>query len=360
MNPPEPTGVHTVVAPRPVLPGRQVIRARHLSFTLHRRSTRVASVLAVLLAVTVVTSLSLGESFVSPREVLSILLGGASPNALAVEVLRLPRVVTGVVAGAALGMAGALIQTVARNPLASPDYLGVTHGAGAAAVTVIILGAGPGAIPLAAGLGGALAALAVYLLAWRSGLHAARFVLVGVALSFALNRFTDLMLAQDEVVAAQQARVWLTGTVNGRGWPQLLPLVIVLFVSVPLLLWAPRGMRTSQLPDDVAVGLGVRLGRVRLALIGLGVAYAAVATAAVGPIEFVALMSPQVAKRLARTGLPPLAGSALVGALLVGLADVVARRAFSPYELPVGVVTAVLGAPYLMWLLARTRFGGSA
>ncbi|MGH3729616.1 MAG: FecCD family ABC transporter permease [Micromonosporaceae bacterium] len=342
-----------------VLPGRWTVRRREVSFAVHRRSAVVTLVLTGLLAVAVTVSLSLGTTYIAPLDVVRALLSDEGPDSLVVNVLRLPRVVAGVVAGAALGMAGALFQTVARNPLASPDLLGVTYGASAAAVTVIVLGLGTLYVPLAAGVGGALAALAVYLLAWRSGLHAGRFVVVGVALSFALNRFTDLMLAQDEAIAAQQARIWLTGSVNGRGWSDLAPLLVVLVVSVPLLLWAPRGMRIVRLPDDVAVGLGSRLGLTRLLLIGLGVGYAATATSAVGPVEFVALASPQLAARLTRSDPPSLAASALVGALMVAVADVIARTAFTPYELPVGVVTAVLGAPYLLWLLARARVGGS-
>ncbi|MGH3660934.1 MAG: FecCD family ABC transporter permease [Micromonosporaceae bacterium] len=342
-----------------LLPGRRTVRTRRFSFAVHRRSVAVTVTLMVLLAVAVTLSLSIGSTYVAPLDVLRALFDGDGPAAVIVNVLRLPRVAAGILAGAALGMAGALFQTVARNPLASPDVLGVTYGASAGAVTVIVLGLGAMSVPMAAGLGGAAAAIAVYLLAWRSGLHAGRFVVVGVALSFALNRFTDLMLAQDEVIAAQQARVWLTGTLNGRGWSHLAPLVVVLVVSAPLLLWAPRGMRVSQLPDDVGVGVGARLGLIRLALIGLGVAYAAAATSAVGPVEFVALASPQLAARLTRSGAPGLLASALVGALMVAVADVIARTVFTPYELPVGVVTAVLGAPYLLWLLARARVGGS-
>lgn len=340
------------------LPNHRIIRIRGLAWMVHQRSARVVAVLSVLLACAFVVSLSLGEVVVSPTEVLDILAGGDSTYRTVIEVLRLPRVITGLVAGAAFGLAGAFIQTVARNPLASPDYLGITHGASAAAVAAIVLGAGTTVVPVAAAIGGVSTAVAIYLLAWRSGLQAGRFVLVGVALSFALNRLTDLMLAQDEVTAAQQAKVWLTGTINGRGWPEVTPLLFVFAVTIPLLLWAPRGMRNCVLSDDVAIGLGVRLGRVRLLLVGLGVVYAVSATAAVGPVAFISLMSPQVAKRLCRTGTAGLVCSALVGAFLVVVADLLARQAFDPYELPVGVLTAVLGAPYLLFLLARSRIGG--
>jgi iron complex transport system permease protein len=355
----------TVVAKAPdmswLTPGRRVVRLGPATFLLHQRSLVVALVLAAALAVAAVASLCVGETFYSPTEVVGALFGQSSgPASLIVDVLRGPRILTGILAGAAFGLAGALIQTVARNPLASPDYIGVTHGAGAAAVAIIIFGFSTSTIPLAAGLGGAAAALIVWLLAWRHGLHAGRFLIVGVAVSFALHRLTDLLLTQNEVVAAQQARIWLAGTVNGRGFDQAWPILLVLVVTLPLLVSAQRGLRSCGLTDDIALGLGTRLGRVRLGLVALGVAYAAVATSAVGPVEFVALMSPQVARRLARTPEPPLVSSALFGALLVTVADLVARRAFSPLEVPVGVITAVLGAPYLLWLLVRTRFGAAS
>ncbi|WSQ06438.1 iron ABC transporter permease [Streptomyces sp. NBC_01231] len=341
--------------------GYSVVRVRDNSFLLHRRAVVIAAVLTVALAVTVVASLCIGESFVSPTEVVRVLLGKPSPDELVVGTLRLPRLVTGLLVGAAFGIAGALVQTVARNSLASPDVIGVTHGAGAATVTAMTFGVtSPTALPYVAIVGGLSAAVLVYAFAWRKGLHATRFVLVGIGVSIALGSLTRLFLTKGDYLVAQQAKVWLTGSLNGRGYDQAAPLALTMLVLLPPLLWAARAQRAVSLDDDTATALGVPLGRVRLGLTALGVVLASVATGAAGPVDFVALLAPQIARRLTRTAQIPLLCSALTGALIVTAADLLARRMFSPTELPVGVLTAAVGAPYLMWLIARTRNRGGA
>jgi iron complex transport system permease protein len=345
-------------------PGNAVLRAGKSSFLLHRRSFLVAAVLTALLAATVVASLCVGESFVAPGEVVRVLLGLPSPDQLVVGTLRLPRLVTGLLVGAAFGVSGALVQTVARNPLASPDVIGVTHGAGAATVAAMTFGVTSYAVlPYVSVVGGLAAALLVYLLAWRRGLHAARFVLVGIGISVALGSLTRLFVTKGDYLVAQQAKVWLTGSLNGRGYDQAAPLATVLLLLVPFLLWAARVQRGAGLDDDTATALGTRLDRNRLGLGALGVVLASVATGAAGPVDFVALLAPQIARRLTRTPHIPLLCSALMGALIVTVADLLARSLFSPTELPVGVFTALVGAPYLMWLIVSSRSsrsGGTA
>jgi iron complex transport system permease protein len=245
---------------------------------------------------------------------------------------------------------------VARNPLASPDVIGVTQGAGAATVAAMTFGvAAYDTLPYISIVGGLAAAALVYVFAWRRGLHASRFVLIGIGISVALGSLTQLFLTKGDFLVAQQAKVWLTGSLNGRGYDHAAPLASILLVLTPALLWAARAQRSVSFDDDTATALGVRLGRVRLGLIVLGVVLASVATAAAGPVDFVALLAPQIARRLSRTAQIPLLGSALTGALIVTIADLLARKLFSPIELPVGVFTAVVGAPYLMWLIVRTR-----
>ncbi|AWW41526.1 MULTISPECIES: FecCD family ABC transporter permease [Streptomyces] len=345
--------------------GHAVLRAgRGSSFLLHRRTLVVSCVLAFLLAGTVVASLCVGESFVAPSEVLRVLLGLPSPDELVVGTLRLPRLVTGLLVGAAFGVSGALIQTVARNPLASPDVIGVTHGAGAATVAAMTFGVTSYTLlPYVSVVGGLLAALLVYALAWRGGLSASRFVLVGIGISVALGALTRLFVTKGDYLVAQQAKTWLTGSLNGRGWDQAAPLATVLVLLLPFLLWAARAQRGSAFDEDTATALGIRLGRLRLGLSVLGVVLASVATGAAGPVDFVALLAPQIARRLTRTPHIPLLSSALMGALIVVVADLLARRLLSPLELPVGVFTALVGAPYLMWLIVSTRSsrsGGTA
>ncbi|MGW6908570.1 FecCD family ABC transporter permease [Streptomyces sp. NPDC054940] len=347
----------TALAPRRLRPaGYTVVRVGDRSFLLHRRASAVAVLLAVVLATTAVVSLCVGESYVSPTEVVRVLLGQPSPDELVVGTLRLPRLVTGLLVGAAFGVSGALIQSVARNSLASPDVIGVTHGAGAATVTAMTFGiTSYAALPYVSVVGGLSAAALVYVFAWRGGLHATRFVLVGIGVSIALGSLTRLFLTKGDYLVAQQAKVWLTGSLNGRGYDQAAPLAWVLLALVPALLWAAYAQRMVSLDDSTATALGVRLGPVRLGLTAVGVVLASVATGAAGPVDFVALLAPQIAHRLTRTAQIPLLSSALTGATIVVVADLLARRLFSPVELPVGVLTAAVGAPYLMWLIARTR-----
>ncbi|WP_031514047.1 FecCD family ABC transporter permease [Streptomyces sp. NRRL F-5123] len=337
--------------------GYAVVRlAGRGSFLVHRRSLAVTGVLALLLAAACVTYLCVGESFVAPGEVLKVVLGRPSPDELVVGELREPRLVLGLLVGAAFGVSGALVQTVARNPLASPDVIGVTHGAGALTVAAMTYGVTSyTALPYLSVAGGLGAAALVYLFAWRRGLHASRFVLIGIGFSVALSSITQLFMTKGDYLVAQQAKVWLTGSLNGRGYDEARPLALVLLVALPCALWAARAQRTVSFDDDTATALGVRLGRVRLGLVTLGVVLASVATGAAGPVDFVALLAPQIARRLTRSAQIPLPASALTGALVVVVADLLARKLFSPTELPVGVMTAAVGAPYLMWLIVRSR-----
>jgi iron complex transport system permease protein len=327
------------------------------------RTIAVYVLLTVLLLLATTVSLGIGDYPLPFTEVLRSLVGLPSPAELIVEELRLPRVLTGIAAGAALGLAGALFQAVVRNPLASPDLVGVTAGAGVGAVAAITL-AGIGAVwvPVLALVSGAATALLIYLLAWRRGLQLTRLVVIGIALggtgfaAGALNGLTSLLVAKADINDAQEATVWLTGSLHGADMDMAAAPLLALAVAIPLLPAAARTLRSLSLGDEVAAGLGTHLGRSRLALFGLGVGLAATATAAVGAVNFVALGAPQIARRLTRSPVEPLLASALVGALVVTVADVVARRAFAPIELPVGVFTAAIGAPYLLWLL--TRAGG--
>ncbi|MDB1088125.1 iron ABC transporter permease [Streptomyces sp. ACA25] len=346
----------------PVRPtGYTLVRAGRASFLLHRRAALVAGALAVLLAAACVAGLSVGQTTVSPADVVRVVLGLPSEHELLVGRLRLPRLVVGLLVGAALGIAGALIQTVARNPLASPDIIGVTHGAAAVTVGAMTFGLASAAVlPYLSITGGLLAAGLVYAFAWRGGLHAARFVLIGIGFAVALRSVTQLFLTKGDQFAAQQAKVWMTGSLNGRGWDHAVPLGLALLVLLPAVLWAARAQRTVSLDDDTATALGVRLGRTRLGLAGLGVVLAALATGAAGPVDFVALLAPQIARRLTRTAQIPLLCSALAGAFIVVLGDLLARLLFFPVELPVGVLTAAIGAPYLLWLIVNNRTGGKA
>ncbi|MDT0268139.1 iron ABC transporter permease [Streptomyces sp. DSM 44915] len=341
--------------------GYLVLRCRAASLLLHRRTAVAVTVLLLALAAGCVASLSLGSSTVPPLDAVRSVLGLTDEHAFVIGVLRLPRLTVALLVGAALAVAGGLIQTVARNPLASPDIIGVSQGAAAVAVIAMTYGlGGTGVLPYWATAGGLAAAVLVYLFAWRGGLHAGRFVLIGIGFAIALRSVTQLFLTKGDHTVAQQATVWMTGSFNGRGYAEAAPLAWALLALLPAVCWAARAQRSVSLDDDTATALGVRINATRVGLVAVGVLLAALATGTAGPVDFVALLSPQIARRLTRTAQIPLLATALVGALLTVLADLLARLLFAPTELPAGVVTAAIGAPYLLWLIFNNRAGGRA
>lgn len=327
---------------------------------LRRIDPRVAvvSIVAVGLALAGgVLAVSIGDFPISPAEVVASLIGSGRPeHDFIVRELRLPRALTGMLVGAAFGLSGFIFQSLARNPLASPDIIGITAGASAAAVASIVWWeAGSTVVALGALAGAMLAAIAIYLLASRKGVVGYRLVLVGIGVAAVLSACTSYLLTKARIEEAQRAMVWLTGSLNGRSWEHVRPVAVALVVLVPLTLLLGRQLLLLQLGDDTARGLGVRVEPTRAALIFAAVGLAAVATASAGPIAFVALIAPQISRRLVRSAGAGLVPAAAVGAALVVLADLVSRQAFAPTELPVGVVTGVLGAPYLLFLLARAN-----
>ncbi len=338
------------------------VPSRRLSLRVDARSVRICAVLALVSACALAVSVSVGDFPVPLHDVVPAIFGlGAVDSDFIVRTLRLPRALTGLLVGAAFGLSGAVFQSLARNPLASPDIIGITAGASAAAVAVIVWWAPAQAtVALAAVAGGLLAAVAIYVLAYRSGVLGYRLVLVGIGVGAGLTACTSYLLTRAEIFEAQRAVVWLTGSLNARSWDHVRPLAVALAVLVPLTLALGRSLRLLELGDDTAKGLGVRVERSRAALILAGVALAATATAAAGPVAFVALVAPQVARRFLPAAGTALVPAALTGAALVLLSDLLARRAFAPNELPVGVVTGIIGAPYLLWLLARANRIGAA
>ncbi|MCW2530463.1 MAG: ABC-type enterobactin transport system, permease component [Blastococcus sp.] len=313
--------------------------------------------LAVLLLLSAV-SLGRGEFPIGIGDVLRTLAGlGEKAQEFIVLELRAPRIVVGLLVGLALGIAGALFQTFARNPLASPDVLGITQGASVGAVAAIVLSGGAASflgVPLAALTGALLAGSLLFVLSWRAGIDGYRLVLVGIALWSALAALTDWLLTNAEIHDATAAYVWITGSLNARTWDHAVPLVLSVLVLAPLALAASRVLGVLQFGDDTARGLGVRLPLAQGAVVLVAVGLVATSVAAAGPITFVALVVPQIAVRLTGGSRPPLLASGLLGAVLVVGADL-ATRTLLPQALPVGILTAAIGAPYLLWLLVRGR-----
>ncbi len=336
-----------------------VVRVGPVSARLRLRHVLVPLAAAGVLVLVAAVSLGRGDVPIDLSDVLRAMVGLGEPaQAFVVQQLRAPRIVVGALVGVALGLAGALFQTFARNPLASPDVLGVSQGACVGAVAAIVLTGGASSaglgVPLAALTGALVAGCLLFALTWRAGIDGYRLVLVGIALWSAGAAATDWLLTRADVPDAAAAYVWITGSLNARTWDHALPLLATLVVVLPLSLAAGRALRVLQLGEDTARGLGVRLGAAQAAVVLLAVVAVAVSVAAAGPVPFVALVAPQVAVRLAGGPRPPLLASALLGAVLVVGADLVARTVL-PQALPVGILTAALGAPWLLWLLVRGR-----
>lgn len=350
----------TALAP---LRGRRPYRltAPPVSGVLRPRLVVLCAALAAAVFLLFCWGVSLGDYPIGLPDVVKALTGAGDPGTvLVVRELRLPRALTGLLVGIAFGISGALYQTMTRNPLASPDMIGLTEGAGTAVVAGIVLGWDGGLGTQGLGLLGALVtALVVYALAWKGGATGYRIILVGIGVSWICTSATDYLVAHGERFEAQAALGWLVGNLNGRTWDQVDLLAVAMAVLVPLALGMGRWMRTLQLGDDVAAGLGTPVQPVRLALLLVGVGLIAFGTAAAGPVAFVALAAPQIAQRMAGTAWPPLVASGLTGALVVLGSDLIAREAIPGTELPVGIVTGVIGAPVLLWLLIRANRAGS-
>ncbi|HSK23014.1 MAG TPA: iron chelate uptake ABC transporter family permease subunit [Egicoccus sp.] len=345
-------------------PGHDVLEAApaRLRRARTRRQVVVLGIGAVLLAGLAVVALLLGAAGLSPAEALGAVAGsGDAVDVLVVRRLRLPRVSAAVGAGTALGLAGALFQSTLRNPLASPDILGISAGASLGAVWALLgLGLTGVAVAGMAGLGAATAAVAIWLLAWRQGVHGIRFVLVGIGVAYLATSLVGWLLTRAEVREAAQALLWTVGSVGDVRGDRLVLLLIAVAVFAPLGLREHTRQRILALGDDQARGLGVPADRARAIALLVGVALVAAATSVAGPVPFVALVAPAIARALLDDGGPALAASGVVGAVILLGADVVGQHAL-PGQLaaPVGVVTGLIGAPYLIWLLARTGRGAN-
>ncbi len=343
--------------------GLMIIRVPRLGWStrVHARSVTVTVALLGAAFAVFAWSLSVGDFPIAISDVLATLAGGGSEDsAFIVRTLRLPRGLTALLVGAGFGLSGAIFQRLARNPLASPDIIGVNAGAAACAVfMIVVVGATGLQITVGALAGSTVTSLAIYLLAYKRGVTGYRLVLVGIGVTAVLSSVTQYLLTRAEIFEAQRALVWLTGSLNGRGWEHVRPIAVALAVLLPVAVGLARHLRALELGDDTARGLGTRVEPARGALLLTGVALAAVGTASAGPVGFVALVAPQIARRLVGDRSLALLPAAACGALIVVTADLVGRRLFAPTELPVGVITAIVGAPYLLYLLARANKIGS-
>jgi iron complex transport system permease protein len=332
-----------------------------MSVRIDLRAVLVCLALAAGIFVVTVWSIMVGDFPLSVSQVLGALFGEGEPDAeFIVQTLRLPRALTGILVGAALGMSGAVFQSLARNPLGSPDIVGFESGAAFGAVLmIVVVGGSTTQVATGAIAGGLVTALLVYLLAWRRGIAASRLVLVGIGIGFTASAGVEYLITRANIYDVQRAAVWLTGSLNGRGWDDVRTIGFGLAVLAPLVILGQRSLDRLDLGDDTAAALGIRVNRSKLLLVLLAVGLAALAVAAAGPIAFIAFVAGPIARRLVNSPSACTVPAAFVGAFVTVAADLMARRVLAPTELPVGIMTAIIGAPYLIWLLARRARTGA-
>lgn len=330
-----------------------------ISFRFDRRVPAVLLGLSLLTLAILVVNVGVGEYPIAPFDVVKTVLGkGNSDYDFIVNTLRLPRALAASLVGMGMALSGAILQGLTRNDLASPGVIGLNAGANLAAVIVLVLLPSLPIfwLPFAAFGGALIATVLAYLLAWKRGSSSMRLVLVGIGIASLAHAISTGIITFGPIYVVSQAMVWMSGSVYGRSWEHVHPLLAWMALFIPLTFGLARHLNALHLGDDIARGLGSRVEWQRGALLLCSVALAGASVAVAGPIGFVGLMAPHIARRLSgasHEGLLPTA--ALVGAALVVGADLMGRVIFAPYEIPCGLITSALGAPYFIYLLYRTR-----
>ncbi len=340
--------------------GYLVLRNAWVSHLIPRQGLTRLGLLLLATATLAILAMAAGSMPIHPLRVVQTLLGqGTSTEQLIIQQFRMPRMLMALLVGTGLGIAGAILQGLVRNPLASPDVLGVTDGASVVAVFALTAFAGQFAIiwlPAFVFAGGLVTVLIIYAMAWKGGVAPRRMILIGIGLGALLAAARTVVMIQSPIQHTAQAQVWLSGSLNAANWQQVQILSFWYLLLLPFLILAMRSLSAQTLGDDLAKSLGSRLNRERFGLIMLSTALATAGVAFCGSIGFVGLMAPHIARRL--LGNMPelhLPGSALVGALLVLGSDLAGRMVLAPMEVPVGIFTALIGAPYFIYLLVSKK-----
>lgn len=333
------------------------LRTGALSFRVDRRVPLVALMTLLATLAVMVVNIGVGEYPIAPLDVVKTALRIGEYNKdydFIVNTLRLPRMLVAVGVGLALGISGAITQGLTRNPLASPDIMGISAGAGLSAVALIVIfkDVPASVIPFAAFAGAGIIALLIYLVAWRKGDSPIRMVLIGIGLAAVAGAGTSFMITFGDVHDVQRAMVWLTGSVYARSWDELHALLPWLIVFVPGAVLMARHLNALSLGEEVAMSLGSKVPAQRGLLILVSVALAGASVAAAGTIGFIGLMAPHIARKLVgvqHEGLLLISG--VIGGFILVAADLVGRTLFAPIELPAGLVVAFIGAPFFVYLL---------
>ncbi len=349
---PDASSPHVSTLPSPA--GYWAVSAGAYRVLFHKRGMLAALGLIVALVMLAGLSLAYGTADLGPLGALQAIVGEGEPRQVfLIQELRLPRLAAGLLSGAALGVAGCLLQTLAHNRLATPGIIGIDDGASAFAVASIIAvptSLAPSALAL---MGAATATALVFGLSGGAGSKGYRFIVVGIAVGAVFGALTNLMLARSDMDSANLAYPWTVGSLNARPALAVWLLAMGVLVCLPIAKYLGRALNVLRFSEPVAVGLGVSLRRTRVLTLIVTVVLTALGVAVVGPVGLIALAAPEMARQLAGRQGVPIMGSAFSGALLMGLADWVGRSVFVPIEIPVGVITAVVGGPYLLWILLR-------
>lgn len=309
---------------------------------------------AVILCLSI-WALMQGDREYSAFQVIDTLLGGGTRSSRIFVPLRAARIVAALLVGAALGLSGAIFQVISGNTLGSPDIIGFTNGAATGALLqIIVFNSGPVEVAAGAVIGGLATSLLVWLMTRHTGLRGFRLVLVGIGVGSTLAALNSLLVVRASLTQAQTAASWLAGSLNDIVWERSFALMIAMALVVPALLLVTRPLGAIRFGDNVAAGLGVSVNRYRVAALFIGVLLVSLATATTGPVAFVALAAPHIAKTLTKTTGVGFTSSALMGALLVFGSDLIGRYVI-PGGMQVGVVTGAIGGLYLMYLIYLER-----
>ncbi|WOC13624.1 FecCD family ABC transporter permease [Gordonia sp. MP11Mi] len=318
------------------------------------RTWTVNVVTIVVIVACVAVSLMVGRSGLTVADLIDLLTEDGSARDRLVFDWRAPRALAAPVFGACLGVSGMIFQSLTRNALGSPDVIGLNSGAYTGVIVVLMVGgSGFGEVAIGAVIGSIVAALAVFVFAYRGGLAGFRLIIVGIAVSAVLSSFNHWFAVRADLDESMRAAIWGAGSLKGMTWTPLVAVTCIALILACALPPLSHAMRAFELGEETAASLGVRVERTKLVMVLVGVVFTAIVTAVAGPIAFVSLAAPQIAKRVMRSPSLSVTGSALVGAAALSVGDLTAQHLLGDVSPPVGAVTVTLGGLYLIWLLLR-------
>lgn len=327
-----------------------------------KRKRRYIMTLALLFVIVLAlcsAMLMLGNTIYPVKDVIAVLLGEEVKGAsFAVGTLRFPRMLAGLLAGFAFGIGGYVFQTMLRNPLANPNVIGITAGSSAAAVfCIVVLNVSNTMISIASVVGGLLTVLIIYGFSRATSFSIGRLILIGIGIQAMLNAFISYLMLIAKTNDLPTALRWLNGSLNGAKIETVMPLLILIVICTPILIYFSNHLEMLELGEQAATSLGVSTNKVRIILLVTAVLVIALATATTGPIAFISFLAGPIARRIVGVGFSALIPSGLIGVILVLAADLIGQFAFE-VNYPVGVITGIIGAPYLIYLLIKMNRKG--